>query len=456
MRDIAKGAELFAGACAAALAACLPAQARAQQASPFRPERFDETWPDEAVEPFGAAYKNIEIAPGVDISFGGDARWRVASINAPRLGLGGAEADVYALQRLLLHADLRFGDGARVFVQLGSHDGIDRQLPASTDDNRFAVQQAFLDLTAQAGAARANLRIGRQELVLGPRFATARDSVNVRQRHDMVRVFVTDGPWRIDVFGGRPVRDERGAFDDHADTSQDFFGARVQRLFGAVAADAYVYGLDREGVTLAGATADDDRLTVGVRVAGRRGAYDFDAEIARQSGAFGAQDIEAGALVLDIGRRFADAPFSPRLGARLTYGSGDRDPGDGVHETFAPPFPNGAWFGQNGLASFSNTLELAATLGLNPRTDVTINLKLAGVWRAAEADALYSGSTQLTATLGADDAYVGVAPALLLVWRPSENITISPYVSYLAASDELKLQGAGDVAYAHIGVSLRF
>lgn len=452
----AKRAERLAGACAAALAALLPTQARAQQASPFRPERFDETWPSDAVTPFGAAYKNIEIAPGVEISFGGDARWRFASINAPRLGLGGAEADAYVLQRFLLHADLRFGDDARVFLQLGSHDGVGRRLPSSSDDNRLGVQQAFLDLNAHAGEARATLRLGRQEMALGPRFVTTRDSGNVRQRHDMARVFVTDGPWRVDVFGGRPVRDERGAFDDHADMNQEFFGVRVQRLFGDTTAEAYVYGLNREAVTLAGTTADDERTTYGARLSGRRGALEFDAEAALQRGAFGAQNIAAGGLIVDLGRRYAGAPFSARLGARLTYGSGDSDPADATQETFAPPFASGSWFGQNGLASFSNTLELAATLGLTPHPDVNVTLKLAGVWRAAEADSLYAGAAPLAATLIASDPAVGVAPSMLLTWRPSQNVAITPYVSYLFASDELKLQGAGDVAYAHIGVSLRF
>lgn len=444
-------AQLFTGTCLA-FATLLPyAPAAAQDASPYRPERFDEDW--SAAE--DAPLKNIEVMDGVTLSLGGDARWRFAYLAAPRLGIG-ADADSWLLQRLLLHADLRFEDNARIFLQLGAHDGIDRTLPSATDDNQLDAQQAFFDLYAPLGDGRLTFRLGRQELALGPRFVTTRDSGNTRQRHDLLRVVYEANQWRADLFGGSPVVDERGAFDDEPDVGQDFYGLRLQRKLRGSTLDIYAYELDRNTAALTGVTANDDRVSFGARWAGRSGNFDFDTELMLQRGAFGAQDIRAMGGALDLGWRFPDAPLAPRLGARVTYGSGDADLGDATQGVFAPPFPNSQWFGQNGLASFSNNVETAALLGLTGSDGVSLNLKLSSVWRAETADFVYAGSTAIAGTSGGDESYVGASIAASLVWRPNEHVTFNPYISYVAVGDELKSRGANDVTYAHLTISLRF
>lgn len=443
--------QLFAGTCLAAVAMLPCARASAQDASPFRPERFDEDWSDVADAPL----KNIELVDDVMVSIGGDARWRFSYLDAPRLGLG-ADADSWLLQRLLLHADFHFADNARAFIQIGAHDGIDREIPSSSDDNQFDVQQAFFDVYAPLGDGRLTFRLGRQELALGPRFATTRDGGNVRQRHDLVRVSYEDGPWRADLFGGSPVVDGRGAFDDEPDVGQEFYGLRIERKLDHSTLDLYAYELDRDTASLTGVIANDDRVSLGARWAGRNGDFDFDAEVMIQRGSFGGQDIRAVGAMLDLGWRFPDAPMAPRVSGRVTYGSGDADLGDATQGTFAPPFPNGQWFGQNGLAGFSNTMEAAALFGVTPVQDVTLNLKLSSVWRAETADYVYAGRGSLAGTSGGDDTYVGVSLAASLAWRPTENITINPYLSYVNVGDELVSRGASDVTYAHFSITLRF
>lgn len=453
-----KRSTLFAGAGIAIAALLSAAPARAQDASPFRPERFDEDWSGVAADdaPFGAQFKNMTVVDGLTLSVGGDARWRFSALDAPRLGLGGAEDDEWMLQRLLLHADLRFDHNARIFVQLGAHDGIGREIPAATDDNRADVQQAFFDIYADALGGKLTFRAGRQELSLGPRFTTTRDSGNVRQRHDLVRMIYANAPWRADLFGGSPVVDERGAFDDNADVGQEFYGARIERTIGATTLDIYAYELDRNTATLGGATENDDRVSIGARFSGRRGDMDFDSEVMIQRGAFGDADIRAFGGTVDLGWRFPDTPLAPRIGGRFTYGSGDSDLTDDTQGAFAPPFPNSQWFGQNGLASFSNTVETAALVALNPADHVTLNLKLSSVWRSETADFAYAGSNALAGTSGGEDSFVGRAAAASLAWRPNDNVLINPYISYVDVGDDLTSRGAHDVLYTHLSVTLRF
>lgn len=379
----------------------------------------------------------------------------MAWLDAPRLGIGGATEDSWLAQRLLLHADMRFADTARIFLQFGAHDTIGRELQSSSDDNQFAISQAFVDLNARIGDAHVTLRTGRQELVLGsPRFVTARDNANVRQRHDLVRLSISDGPWRADLFAGAPTHDERGIFDDEADPGQRFYGARLLHT-GDISSELALFSLQRDQASIAGIVAADDRWSLSARVGGRRGNYDLDAEAMVQWGSFGDQDVEAFGAFGEIARRFDDAPWAPRIGVRFSYGSGDSDLGDNKQQTFAPPFPLSTWFGQNGLASYSNTVEVAATLGLAPRDDVSITMKAASLWRADAADFLYTGSGPIPATTGGG-AYVGYGANIGATWRASPNVTIVGYVSYLDASETIHDFGGSDIAYAQMVVGLRF
>ncbi len=457
MRRFARTALWYA---ASALAVAAPAApAFAQTPNPFRQERWSEDWreahgPD---APFGAAFKDMPVASGVTLSFGGDARWRSEVLDAPRLGITGERRDASVLQRLLLHGDLHVGEHFRLFAQLGAYQAIGKQVINPTDVDHFDLSQAFADLSGDLGDVHATVRVGRQELALGSqRYVTLRDSSNLRQRHDIVRVMLSEGAWRADLFGGRPTQDRPGVFDDRADPTQRFYGLRIGRTFGEVSADILYYDLDRDGFHLAGLVEDDHRRTIGGHVIGRVGAYDFDAEFLHQSGDFGALDVSAFGGAVEIGRTFADQRYHPRYGARFTYGSGDSDPLDGTQGTFSPPFPRATWFGQTGLGSFSNSIEAAATVGLAPTSNFNVDFKLGALWRADTNDFVYSGAaTTLPGTRGGK-AYMGVSPSLLMVWRPTENVSLTAYASTTSVSQTMHDFGASDVSYAQVSIALRF
>lgn len=442
------------GKLVALFALCPVAIATAAAAeSPLRAERWSEDWSDVS----GVRFKNMDVGHGLRLTFGADARWKSQMLDAPHLGIDGEPSDGWILLRALAHADLHIGKTARVFAQLGVHDALDHDSRSPSDDGRLDLNLAFLDLNGEWGAARATLRLGRQELALGsPRYVTLRDNTNLRQRHDLARLIVTDGPWRADFFSGRPTQDRVGVFDDRADPDQEFFGARLQRRFGDITADIEYFDLSRDDFRMAGVTANDRRQSVGVRVAGRVGDYDIDTEVLSQSGSFGAQDVRAIGGAIDIGRTFPDANLAPRIAARLTYGSGDSDPLDNKQETFAPPFPRGAWFGQTGLSSFSNSVEAAAFLDLTPNEDVSLEFKLGGLWRADTNDFVYAGTnTALPGTRGGG-AFASVTPSAQVVWRANENVTLSAYASAVFPSHDLRDDGADTVNYVQTTIAYRF
>jgi hypothetical protein len=433
------------------LAALATAHAHAEPLPALLPERSAEDWRGSS-----APLKDIRLGGDAHLTLGADARFKIEGIDAPRLGFSHAIRDVWLTQRYLAHADLRAGDHLRVFAQLGVHDGRGRKADVTFDDDRFDLNQGFVDLGADVGEARASLRLGRQELTLGsPRFVTLRDPTNLRQRYDLARLMVVSKGWRADAFAGRPTQDRVGVVDDRGDPRQEFAGLRVQRRYGPLTANLLVFELTRDGFLVGEVAARDHRRSVGGHVFGRFGVWDIDAEALRQTGRFGAQRVSAFGGAVDVGRTFRDARLSPRLGARVTYGSGDRDPADGEQGTFAPPFP-GAWFGQNGLSSFSNVVEAAATLRLEPRRDLAMSFKLGGSWRADTHDYVYIGNAVALPGTRGGAAEVAASASAAMIWRLSRHVTWTGYVSAVAISDDLKALGGDDVIYANSALSFSY
>src|ERR1700754_1800969 len=127
-----------------ALAAALVAgTAQAQEAATVKfgsLHRFDDdvsTYADPARwrEPWDPL-KYIQLG-GARLSLGGELREKFESERQPGFGLDGIAHESVLLHRLLLHADLKFDDGPRLFVQLGNHVQTGRvDGPGPTDVDR--------------------------------------------------------------------------------------------------------------------------------------------------------------------------------------------------------------------------------------------------------------------------------------------------------------------------------
>lgn len=433
-------------------ASALAAAAHADPAPSLSATRWAEDWRGATDAP---AYKDIQLGHGVSLDFGTDLRWKFETIDNPRFNMSASQSDdSWLQQRLLGHANLRFGDWMRVFAQVGAFDVIGKDARGSSDDDRVDLTQAFVDFTPGGGDAM--LRLGRQELAYGGnRFFIYSDTSNIRPRYNAARFDLTLGPWSFSAAAGEPIANEVGAWDDDPQRDQDIVALQAERDFGDVSASGFLIDFARDDFTIAGTTANDRRLTAGVNVVGKAGPYKFDAEIVHQSGDFGTQDVDAWGGALELSRGFSGG-WSPRAGLRLTYGSGDSDPTDDAQETYAPPFPRNTWFSEGGFTSHGNIIEFAPTLALKPAHDMSLNLKLSGLWRAEDSDFIYVASqTPLAGTRGGDD-FIGVSPYLQAIWRPTPNIELRGQAVYFDAGDRIEDLGGEDAAYGNFSVAFRY
>ena len=136
--------------------------------------RFNEDWSyldgsTDSYEPdFFDRIKNINLGGDWRLDFGGSIRFRGMSETNKRYGGGRTSQDTYLLQQYLLHANLRYQDVFRFFIE-GIHASVDeRQTPAlGIDENFYDIHQAFIDVKPFGTGTPLTVRVGRHELLFG-------------------------------------------------------------------------------------------------------------------------------------------------------------------------------------------------------------------------------------------------------------------------------------------------
>lgn len=320
--------------------------------------RYDEDFsyldgePGSYVEDFFNPIKNIRLDNDWRLSIGGEFRFRMeSSTNAAYGAIAEPTQDNVQLYRMYTHFDLKYRDAARVFLQLGSALIGDRERPTrAIDENRFAVQQLFVDLKPFGDGTPLTLRVGRQDLQYGnQRFVSPLDWANTRRRFDAVKLFWTAETWQFDVFYAKPVI-VRAEHPDRYEEDLDFYGAYFTYTgVDRHGVDVFFFALDDTSnrTNPNGASGDMSRYTLGGRFWGKNGNWDYEAMLAGQWGTWAGDTIHAWAWTVDGGYTFAERPWQPRVGAAFDFASGDSNPRAGsTAGTFDQLFPLGhAWLG---------------------------------------------------------------------------------------------------------------
>ena len=176
------------------------------------------------------------------------------------------------------------------------------------------------------------------------------------------------------------------------------------KISGIAVEPAYIYeaggaGAGATGANLGGGQhGNQDRHTVGARIAGKKGIFDATVEGYYQFGGVGTAgsstnpDIRAGAVHVDAGVTLP-VPMQPRIGAEFNYASGDDNATDGKAETFSQLFPtNHIHFGYMDLMSWQNMITFGGNLQLRPTKNS--HFEIAGHYMklAEEADNWYTAN----------------------------------------------------------------
>ncbi len=398
------------------------------------------------------------------LTLGGEMRQRYETYRNAGFGAGIQDGDGYLLERYMLHADFHFGRRFRVFAQIKSGLLENRNGGARPGDlDKLDLHQAFADYTIFAGEKKSvTVRAGRQEIEFGSsRFVAVREGANVRQSFDGARVLIKLGKWQFSPWFLKPVTTRRGIFDDRTNNEQTFWGGYAARnlpkKWNGIAV-VYFSELDSKRLRYEQGAGRERRQTVGARIGGKTGAFNFDFEIAAQFGKFRNAPIRAWAIVTDSGFTLSKTRFKPRLAVRFDATSGDKNPLDGRLETFNSLFasPN-AYSGLVSLISPSNSTALIPSLELNLTKRISVKFDDALFWRTSNRDALYgSPDAQRTGQLSRAK-FVGNQLSAQIVHRVNRYLSwTSVYTHFFAGQFLRETPPAKDVDYFTSYLTFKF
>ncbi|XZF15609.1 alginate export family protein [Chitinophagaceae bacterium MMS25-I14] len=438
-----------------------------QDIHPFRPQRYDDDYSYLASDTSHSWYKNTKYQPlsadgKVYLSLGGDFRFQYFNVKNEGWGEEPKDHDGYLFGRYLFHADLHLGRHFRAFGQLQSSTADGKINTSPVDQNPLDLHQAFIDYTTAAGKkGKLTFRAGRQELAYGTqRLVSVREGPNNRQSFDGLKMMYVSGDYKFDLFYSRYVAASKGIFDDNINKNLKFWGAYLVKNKVPVLknVDLYYFGIWRNNFAFDNVKGDELRHSVGTRIWGGRGTWEYDAEGVYQFGTIGDDDISAWTASLNTTYTFDKIKFHPQPGLKTEFISGDSKMGDGRTNTFDPMFPKGAYFGLASLIGPVNLFDVhpSITLELSKRFEWMADCDF--FWRYSSNDGLYAvNSSLIYSGKGISDKYIGAQYATDLAYTPNQYLYFRAEFTWFKDGPFLKQAGAGkDIFFTGITTQIKF
>jgi hypothetical protein len=365
------------------------------------------------------------------LSLGGWIRERGEYVSNPNWS-NKPSGNAYLMQRYFLHMDLHLGDRFRLFGELASSllNGRNGGPRPGLDEKQMYVHQAFFDLTVwRSGKNSLILRPGRQEVALGSEnLVSTRDGRNIRRSLNGARLTWLTGDWTVDLLALKPTLDNPGFFNDPPNHADSFWAVYAVRPFGILPkgnVDLYYMGLDNQDVPFDGkGSGREQRQTIGTRLWGAPGHWDYNNEFTFQFGSFGPDDIRAWAVSTDTYYQVDSVPLSPRFGIRAVAFSGDQNPSSRTLGTFNSIYEKGPYFSYSEFFARRNLIALQPSAELKLSKTVSLVANPAFYWRESTSDGLYAvGGAVIVSGLKSDASYIGTQASVQLKWKINRNLT---------------------------------
>lgn len=380
--------------------------------------------------------------------------------------------DSWLLQRARIGLKLAPRENLTFYVQGQSSFELESDRPnvpgvlGAEGDDPFDLRQAYLAV----GASDFNVTLGRQILSYGDeRLIGSFDWNNFGRTFDAVKLHLAPAKgWSLDAFASSVVVIDNDEFN----TSDLFNGNSTHRdqvfsgLYLSTATlcplgsttDFYVLQLHED--SLLGGT---DFVTLGTRLkanVAKTGGWDFESEMAVQTGEVRGRDLGAFAGHWGFGRVWTNAAWKPRLFAEYNFATGDDNAADGDVGTFQNLFPtNHKFYGYMDLFSWQNLHNPALSFAVKPSDATKLQLDFHGFWLADTSDAWYraNGITQVRPITPGGDSFVGTELDLTASWKVQAHLSFLAGYSHFFTGDYAKASGAADDAdFGYLQTTIEF
>jgi len=254
------------------------------------------------------------------------------------------QSDSFLLQRFRFGMYLKPLSWLRVFTETQDTDGFGKTPPlAPPYQETWDLRRAYVDL-GDIQEGHFGVRTGRQDLNFGDGLLVGTSYWRNASRGYDAAEAVTNWNWiNAAVFAASPVNLLDNGLSHHQ-AGNNLYGldAKLGRMIRGASIEPFSFWRVTPRLkTEAGGLGNLSELTIGLRASGTiRQHWDYDTEGAHQSGTLGADRIRASAWMGIAGYTFTPPRFRTRLFAAFDYASGDRNPHDGVRNTFDQLYPN--------------------------------------------------------------------------------------------------------------------
>jgi hypothetical protein len=328
------------------------------------------------------------------------------------------------------------------------------------------VAQAFLELstslTIGGTEARLSVRGGRRQISFGAgRLIAPRYGPNVMQAFDGgFGTLAIGDKLRIDAFYAHPVAPGTGDFDDRTGDPSlwALYGVRrdLRTLGGQSAVDLYYVGYRDEEARFDQGRAPEERHTLGTRLAGSSGNWDWDWEAMYQFGSFGKGGISAWSIGTRTGYSWKHLDLQPRLMIEADIISGDADPADPDLQTFNALFPNGNFFGELTPIGPYNLITIGPSATAMIAADIEVELQTLFHWRESLRDGVYNVPGNLVRSAGTSQARrIGTQGSVSITWAPARTFDLMASYGFFDAGAFLEETGASKTTH-FLGLQARF
>jgi hypothetical protein len=396
-----------------------PSVVRAED-PPTEPNRQDQFW---------SQVKDMKAGP-VTFDFGGQVRLRYEYDDGFTIkGYQPDGHDQLLLERVRLDFSARFWKRPRLFLQLqDAHPFLTRlgeaDFPKSSPiEDTLDIRQLYAEWL-HIGDSPFGVRVGRQQIAYGDQrvFGPGNWGNTGRYAWDAA-MFILDTDWlAADLWVGRYLTYRTDVWPNRS--IEDFWTlvgyAQIKRL--PFRLDLfYVLKYDGSG-KIAGESGAGDLLshTIGIQVEGRAvEVVDLACTFIGQFGRYGQDKLSAFGANLKLGAT-APGKRKPRLGAQYTWGSGDANPRDGLHQTFDGVFGGRDifFYGYLNLFFWANLHDAELDFSAEPLPELKVFVEAHHFRLDQPKDAWYT--TGLGAfrrdPAGASGASLGVELDFRLVW----------------------------------------
>jgi len=404
------------------------------------------TFPKDSKNGLYEQVKQINLGNQGSLSFGGSYRFQSEAFINEEFSSEVDQDDIWFLNRFQFHSHLKIADKFEFFAELNSSLIASKQNLTPVDRDDLSFNQLFVRYQFNE---RWNLLVGRQNLRLGSgRLIDVREGPNVRLSFDMAQLNYQDTNTELTAFYAIPVRVNQGAFDNTALDFQESVGAVywTQHWKENTGTDIYAIYKEEDGKTWDSGTADDNRLSLGLRHFGHWDKLRYNNEFVFQTGNFGEQDIRAWTLSFNIEYPINFLSPNSNVGIKTEAISGDTSITDNSLNTFDGLYPRGAYFGRVARIGPANLFDI------HPYFDAgwgkfSLELDYVAFWRLSRQDGVYGPPLNLQYPSMNEERFIGHQLGAIAGYEVNHFITLEWEANVIFPGSFLDASGLDDTLF---------